>query len=163
MPNQFRFLDILKVLCRHEVDFIVVGGVAAILEGAPVSTFDLDIVHLRDDENHDRLLSALEELNSRYRDPAGRYIVPDLNKIQTFRLHRLITDNGPLDLLTDIDPDLGFESLIEQTVLYEIAEVQVRVLRLEAVIESKVQSDRAKDRAVLPVLKRTLELKRRKD
>ena len=162
MPNKFRFLDILKVLCRHQVDFIVVGGVAAILEGAPVSTFDLDIMHRRTDENHDRLLCALEELNSRYRDPAGRHIVPDLKKIQSFRLHRLITDSGPLDLLTEIDPDLGFESLIEKTVLYEIAEIQVKVLRLEAVIESKSQSNRDKDLAVLPVLKRTLDLKRRK-
>ncbi len=35
------FLEILRGLLRHEVDFILVGGVAAILEGAPVSTFDL--------------------------------------------------------------------------------------------------------------------------
>jgi hypothetical protein len=39
-----RFLEILKVLSRHQVEFILVGGVAAILEGAPVSTLDLDIV-----------------------------------------------------------------------------------------------------------------------
>ena len=47
MPAAIRFLDLLRVLDRHKVDFIVVGGVAAILEGAPVATFDLDIMHSR--------------------------------------------------------------------------------------------------------------------
>lgn len=36
------------MLAGHGVDFIVVGGVAAVLGGAPISTFDLDIVHARD-------------------------------------------------------------------------------------------------------------------
>ena len=42
-----RFLEILKVLTVHSVDVIVVGGVSAVLHGAPVTTFDLDIVHAR--------------------------------------------------------------------------------------------------------------------
>ncbi len=44
------FYSILDALVRHRVDFIVVGGVAAVLEGAPISTFDLDIVYNRSDE-----------------------------------------------------------------------------------------------------------------
>ena len=49
----------LDVLSAHAVDFIVVGGVAAVLGGAPISTFDVDIVHARDDANVARLVSAL--------------------------------------------------------------------------------------------------------
>lgn len=44
MDSAPSFLEILKVLSRHEAEFILVGGMAAILEGAPVSTFDLDTV-----------------------------------------------------------------------------------------------------------------------
>jgi hypothetical protein len=44
MESAPRYLDILEALARHQVEHIVVGGVAAILEGAPISTFDLDIV-----------------------------------------------------------------------------------------------------------------------
>jgi hypothetical protein len=51
MPKTPRFRDALEALRRHRVDFIVVGGVAAVLNGAPISTFDLDIVHRRDREN----------------------------------------------------------------------------------------------------------------
>jgi len=39
-----KFADILQVLSRRGVDYILVGGIAAVLEGAPVSTFDLDVV-----------------------------------------------------------------------------------------------------------------------
>jgi len=62
-----RFLEILKVLTRHRVDFIIVGGVSAVLHGAPVTTFDLDVVHSRDQKNLARLLAALQELEAVYR------------------------------------------------------------------------------------------------
>ena len=45
--QKFDLLVLLKTLIWHEVEFIVVGGVGAVLQGAPLSTFDLDIVHLR--------------------------------------------------------------------------------------------------------------------
>jgi len=60
-------LEILKVLTRHRVDFIIVGGVSAVLHGAPVTTFDLDVVHSRDQKNLARLLAALQELEAVYR------------------------------------------------------------------------------------------------
>ena len=56
------FLAILKTLAEYKVDFIVVGGVCAVLHGAPVSTFDLGLVHSRTPDNIDRLMSALESL-----------------------------------------------------------------------------------------------------
>jgi hypothetical protein len=72
MAPKLRFLDILEALGRHGVEFIVVGGVAAVLEGAPITTFDLDIVPDPAPDNRERLLAALHELNARYLDPAGR-------------------------------------------------------------------------------------------
>jgi hypothetical protein len=58
MGAALRFLDILQILARHQVDYILVGGVAAILEGAPVSTFDVDIVVPSESENNARLLGV---------------------------------------------------------------------------------------------------------
>jgi hypothetical protein len=71
MDSAPKFLEILKVLSRHEVEFILVGGLAAIVQGAPIFTFDLDIVFLKTAENRQRLLPALLELDARYLDPAG--------------------------------------------------------------------------------------------
>lgn len=154
-----KFLDILERLVRREVEFILVGGVAAILEGAPVSTLDLDIVFDPAEENRRRLLEALQDLNARYLDPAGRHLVPDEAKLSSFRLHQLLTDFGPLDVLRTIGSGMGFADLIGHTQEYTVGDLRVRTLRLEMIILSKEQASRDKDRATLPVLRRTLDLK----
>jgi len=56
------YLAILRTLRRHKVDFIIVGGVCAVLHGAPLATFDLDVVHSRELRNLARLRAALEPL-----------------------------------------------------------------------------------------------------
>ncbi len=155
MDAPLRFAGIIRVLARHGVDFILVGGVAAILEGAPVSTFDVDVLVPRQSDRK-TLLAALQELNARYLDPAGRHIVPDLMKLDTLRINRLVTDFGHLDVLTSIGNGLGYSDLVGETETYEIDGSPIRTLRLAMIIRSKEEADREKDRAVLPTLKRTL-------
>jgi len=58
------FLEILKVLRAHRVDCIVVGGVSGVLHGAPITTFDLDVVHSRSHENVSRAIEALRDLDA---------------------------------------------------------------------------------------------------
>jgi len=70
------FLEILLVLTKYQVRFIVVGGVSAVLQGAPYTTFDLDVVHSRDPANVDRLLRALESLEAYYRTSPQRKATP---------------------------------------------------------------------------------------
>lgn len=154
-----KFRGLLQALLRHEVDFLVVGGVAAQLEGAPIVTFDLDILYNKTPENLDRLLGLLHELKARYRDPAGRHIEPDSTKLQTLRTHLLLTELGALDLLSEIGAGQTYQDLSGRTILYQLGEDRVRVLELSAVIESKEFANRDKDRAVLPVLRQTLILK----
>ena len=154
-----KFRGLLQALLRHGVDFLVVGGVAAQLEGAPIVTFDLDILYDKAPENLDRLLALLRELKARYRDPAGRHIEPDLTKLQTLRTHLLLTDLGALDLLTAIGAGQTYQDLVGRTIVYQLGEDRIRVLELSAVIESKEHANRDKDRAVLPVLRQTLILK----
>jgi hypothetical protein len=161
MDAALRFLDILQILARHQVDYILVGGVAAILEGAPVSTFDVDIVVPWESENNARLLVALRELNSRYLDPAGRQIVPDESRLSSFRMHRLVTDHGPLDVMHSIGDNLTYADLTSDTHEYDVAGFQVRTLKLEKVILSKEQANRDKDKAALHTLRRALLLKGR--
>jgi predicted nucleotidyltransferase len=160
MAATLKFGDILQVLSRNGVDFILVGGIAAILEGAPVSTFDLDVVIRRTIENHQKVLDALRELNAHYLDPAGRHIIPDAGKLDTMRLHRLLTDFGPLDVLESIGDGLTYGDLVDHTRSYKVAGFQVLTLNLETIILSKEQAHREKDMMVLPILYRTLKLKR---
>jgi len=72
-----RFKDPLEILARHRVDLVVVGSIAAVLNGAPIATFDLDVVHSRSQENLDRLAAALTDTEARYRDLSGRDLLPE--------------------------------------------------------------------------------------
>jgi hypothetical protein len=159
-PRSVKFLGLLRTLLRHGVEFLIVGGVAAQLEGAPILTLDLDILYEKSSANLQHLLAALRELKARYRDPAGRHLEPDLEKLETMRMHLLHTDLGALDVLGAVGNGLTYRDLAGRTVSYDLAGVEVRALELAAVIETKEQANREKDHATLPLLRRTLALKK---
>jgi hypothetical protein len=152
-----KFREALEILARHDVDFIVVGGVAAVLAGAPISTFDLDIVHARDPANVQRLMAALQDLDARYRDPGGRTLRPDASGLGGEGHHLLMTRCGPLDVLGRIGAGDGYDDLVSETGLRSIGDQAIRVLNLIALIRTKAAAARPKDLAVLAILRRTLD------
>jgi hypothetical protein len=154
-PPSFR--SILDALARHHVDFIVVGGVAAVLGGAPISTFDLDIVHARSAANVAHLVAALGEIDTRYRDPAGRVLRPEAAALRGDGHHLLMTQFGPLDVLGRIGAGDGYEELLGASVALPFGGASIRVLGLRALIRTKEAAGRPKDHAVLAILRRTLE------
>jgi hypothetical protein len=151
------FKEALLTLAQHDVAFIVVGGVAAVLSGAPISTFDLDIVQERSAENISRLLVALNHLDARYRDPAGRVIRPEASPLEGEGHHLLMTRCGPLDVLGKIARRYRYEDLVGESELRPVGTERVLVLGLAAQIRIKTEVGREKDRAVLSMLRRTLE------
>ncbi len=153
------FVAILQTLARHNVDFIVVGGVAATLQGASISTFDLDLVHSRKPENVGRLLKVLESIEAYYRTPGAENLKPTRSHLESNGHQLLITRVGQLDLLGIIGAGRGYDELLPETIEYKVAGVKIRVLDLAAVIKTKEETGRDKDKATLPVLRRTLEEK----
>lgn len=157
-----RFADILRLLAEHEVEFIVVGMAAGILQGAPVTTLDLDLVHRRSPENVGRLLRVLTRLEATYRHDA-RGLRPGESHLIGPGHQLLTTTHGDLDCLGTIDQDRGYEDLLPLTVEMDLAEGRkVRVLTLSALIEAKERAGRPKDVAALPVLRATLEERQRR-
>ena len=156
-----RFAEILQLLATNEVEFIVVGMTAGILQGVPATTLDLDVVHRRSPENVARLLRVLAELAAVYRhDP--RKLRPQESHLVGPGHQLLTTTHGDLDCLGTIAGGVGYEDLIDQCVLMSLSGgLTVRVLSLPALIEAKERAGRPKDLAALPVLRATLdELKR---
>lgn len=159
---QSDFSHILRVLAAHRVEFIVVGGVCAVLHGAPIATFDLDIVHSRTPDNLCRLLPALTELKAHYRGQADRYIKPDESHLASPGHQLLMTNSGPLDLLGAVSHGQGFAELLAHSSKIDLgAGLGVQLLSLEKLIELKEDAGRDKDTAVLSVLRRTLEERER--
>lgn len=159
MPVEFDPLQMLAVLARHEVEYIVVGGFAARVHGAPIVTEDLDLIFSKDSDNIARLVRALAELHAIYRDPAGRHIEPTEAKLASSSgggHHLLQTPHGDLDVLRD-SGGLTFDDLTSSAVTLEIEGTRTRFASLELIIEMKERAGRPKDLAVLPVLRAVLE------
>ena len=155
------FLRIIRVLARHDVDFIIVGGVAAVLQGVPVTTADLDIVHHRAADNVDRLLAALDELCAYSRlDP--RRLRPGVSHLLSAGHQLLTTDAGLLDVLGEISGGHDYETLLADAGTIDIEGRAVRVISLEQLIETKSRAGRPKDAAALPLIRHTLEERNRR-
>jgi len=154
---------IFRTLVEHRVDFIVVGGVCGVLHGAPLNTFDLDVVHSREPENIDRLLAALKSLRARYRTPGKRSMAPQKSHLASRGHQLLMTDAGALDLLGSIGHDHVYQDLLQETQKIQVRQgLRVRMLTLPALIRIKEETATEKDKLALMILRRTLEEKSRK-
>lgn len=152
------YLALLRTLKEHGVDFIVVGGVCAVLHGAPIATFDLDVVHSRSPENIERLLKALAALKATSRSHPEKNLVPGRSHLASPGHQLLMTAHGPLDLLGTVGTGRGYAELLPLSTDLELTgDVTVHLLDLEALIALKEETGHEKDLAVLPVLRRTLE------
>ena len=156
------FFDILNILSKHKVDFIIVGGVCAVLHGAPVTTFDLDLVHSRSKDNLERLTSALKELDAHFRGHGDKRLKASLSHLSSPGHQLLMTKAGPLDLLGTIGKDRGYSQLLQHTIELEISNLRLRVLDLETLIDVKKETIGEKDKIIIPILQRTLEEKLKK-
>jgi hypothetical protein len=156
-------LPILRVLDRHEVRFVVVGGIAAIAQGSPLPTQDLDVTPARDPENLGRLASALEELEATLRVPHGPGVpFPiDADFLGRATAWTLDTKLGSFDLVVVPAGTTGYDDLDADAAEAELADgLVVRIASLRDVIRMKQASGRPKDLAALPALYRALELRR---
>ncbi len=149
--------SILGLLLAEEVEFVLVGALAAVTQGAPVTTHDVDIVHARTDENLERLTAALQKLNARYRGrPPSSPLPPDRRALATTGHSLFMTDLGPLDCLGAIEGGRDFDLLLPLSVDLLFAGRRLRVLKLETIVELKRASNEPKDRLALPILEATL-------
>jgi hypothetical protein len=147
-----RFREILTVLCKHRVDFVVVGGVAAVLDGAPYTTYDVDVVHRRTPENIDRLLTALSELGARYRSRPD--LAPDRSHLESAGHQLLKTTAGPLDVLGEIEGGLDYNALLASSRPVSIgSEITVQVPTVDVLIRLKEGSSNPKDQLQLGLLR----------
>jgi hypothetical protein len=153
--------QLLRVLERHEVVYVVIGAQAAVIHGVPVVTADLDITPSRDAVNLERLTDALRELQPRLRTadgPEGVAFPVDAGMLAGADTWNLSTSLGDLDLAFSPAGTAGYDDLRRNATSVELGSgLIVRVASLADVIRSKEAAGREKDRAQLPMLRRTLE------
>lgn len=145
----------LRVLDRHRVRYVVIGGFAADLLGAPLNTNDLDICYERTRENIDRLASALLELNARLRVAGVDEDLPFILDGRTLAAgdsFTFDTDAGALDVLGTPSGTNGYVDLAARATTVALGDLQLRVVALADLMRMKRASSRVKDKLHLEVL-----------
>ncbi len=152
--------EIFACLDRHGVRYVLIGGLAAVLQGSPLATFDADICPARDSDNLRRLAGALEELEARIRTPdtaEGVGFPREPSFLANVDVLNLVTRVGDLDLSFRPSGTDGFEDLAARSIAIGIKGLQVQVAALQDVIRSKEAANRPKDQRTLPLLRQLLE------
>jgi predicted nucleotidyltransferase len=147
------FEELLGALVRRDVQFIIVGGVAATLHGSARLTSDIDITYARSSANIDRLVQALEPLHPYLRGaPRGLPFVFDKETVKRGLNFTLVTDAGPIDLWGELSGVGGFDALIEKSIAVELFGIRCQCIDLESLITSKRAAGRPKDLEVIAEL-----------
>jgi hypothetical protein len=138
---------LVRALVDANVEFIVIGGVAAILHGVSRVTSDLDISAPLSPDNLSRLLRALEPHRPVHATrPDLRLLDEPFERLMTFRLLLIETELGRLDVLPRVEPIGDYDAL--QTVQMQLAGHAVRVIERGQLIAVKESLTRPKDREV---------------
>lgn len=151
---------ILELFDQHGVEFVVVGGVAAVLQGAPITTFDIDMLVKLDDANAEKLVGVLTELEAKFREQP-RADAPTKKDILAGGHLLLLTNCGPLDVLGFIGDQEKYEDFEDKIEEITVGDLSIQVLELEELINQKQVLGRPKDQAALRVLKSVLHRKGR--
>ena len=140
-----RFGDLLGTLASAGVDFVLVGGVAAVAHGSARSTQDLDIVYRRDPDNLQRVVNALGPHHPYLRGaPPGLPFRLDVETLRAGLNFTLTTDLGWIDLLGEIIGG-GYKELNSHSIEVEAFGTRCRVVDLETLIRTKKLAGRPKD------------------
>ena len=155
MTSEFEPLRALRVLDRYGVRYIVIGGFAGDLLGAPLNTNDLDICYERTAPNMERLAAALAELNATLRVAGVEEDLPfvlDGKTLAAGDSFTFETDSGALDILGTPSGTAGFTDLRQRAHIVPIGDMQILVVDIADLMRMKRASGRAKDRMHLEVL-----------
>jgi len=148
-------LAALRVLNRHEVEYVVIGKYAGSILGSPILTNDLDLCYERSAENMERLADALVELRAKLRGVDDD--VPFLWDAKTLAAGQNFTFSttaGALDVLGLPSGTSGFTDLATHAEKYELGEgLVVQVADLDDLIRMKLAARRTEDLMAVEVLK----------
>lgn len=137
---------LLQHLCDAEVDFVIVGGFAAVLHGSSLVTRDLDVCAVLTGAQVEKLRTVLRDLHPVHRMTAQKLSFLD-NPSPGVAVHNLYlrTDLGPIDVLGSILGVGDFERVRAASVEVEAFGRRCRVMSLEDLIRAKEALGREKD------------------
>lgn len=143
----------LRLLGKHAVECVIIGGVAATLHGLTYLTNDLDVCYARNARNLERLATALQSVNAKLRNaPPDVPFILDAETLRRGLNFTFTTDAGSLDLLGEVRGVGFYEEANSDAIMYELFGYSFPVLEIGKLILAKRAAGRLKDLLVLPEL-----------
>jgi len=146
------YTKLIELLIDNDVEFVLIGGFAAVVHGSTTLTQDIDICINFTPENCANLLNALKDTNPIYRQNKEP-ITKDAGELCKFKNLYLLTDFGPLDVMGEISKLGKYEDILKFSIEIDLFERKCNVLDINGLIRSKEEMGRPKDKEVIIQLK----------
>lgn len=144
--GEFQPEAVIGLLGRHEVRYVLIGGLAAITHGAPLVTQDIDVCHDREPANLERLADALREVHADLRGAEpGHPFRLDARTLANGDAFTFTTDVGWLDIMATPSGVGGYEELARTADAYTLFGHRVLVASIDDLIRMKRAAGRTKD------------------
>lgn len=145
--------EMLRRLTAHGVDFVVIGGIAAVLHGSAQATYDLDICYATDPGNLVSLADVLLDLRARLKGVDRELpFVPDARTLGRVEILTMSTDQGELDVLASPSGSPGYAALRRHADRFDLGGFSVLVASIDDLIAMKQDTGRQKDLAAVEEL-----------
>jgi len=140
---------VARLLAKRRLEAVLIGNAAAALQGSPVTTVDLDFMFRKTALNLRKLKRIADDLDAVVMRPF--YPASELYRVVRDR------DGLQLDFMAKVDGVRSFASLRSRAVPVPFGSFEILVASLPDIIRSKRAAGRPQDRALLPILRKTLD------
>lgn len=151
-PEPLDAQRILEELTRHEVDYVLVGGLAAQTHGSTRMTNDVDVIPAPERENLERLAEALGALDARVLNPGHEELDIDAKMLPRATIWQFATPHGDIDVLHDAPGAAPYPELRERALVISLDAARVPVAGRDDLIRMKLARGRPIDRADVAAL-----------
>lgn len=143
----------ITTLASHDIEFVVIGGVALGIHSAAYVTYDIDICYSRKRENLQKIADALRPFNPRLRGfPEELPFIWDASTIRNGTNFTLDTTLGDFDMLAEVGGIGTYEDVLLRSERWNLYGYEVQILSVEGLISAKETAGRDKDQPGLKIL-----------
>ena len=141
------FVDLLKLLEKHRVDYVVIGGYAVMEYSEPRATKDLDLLIDCSEENAEKIYDALKEFGASLKGIDKQFFA------EREKFYKIGRPPSRIDIITSAE-GASFADIRETREERQLGDVTVFFISLENLIKLKEAAGRAQDLADLEKLKK---------
>ena len=143
---------ILRALAEHDVEYVLIGGLAVQTHGHVKTTNDADLIPAPEPANLKRLAAALRSLNARVANADEDGIEIDAKMLRRATSWQFVTRDGGIDVMHEVPGGRPYAELRQRALRVRLGDIEVPVVDLDDLIQMKLARGRPVDLADVAAL-----------